>query len=103
MSKKLSIYLVNVSYFDTMIRDVVLLMRQLVFVDSDGTLKNSKGEITDNTKRVVKELIDKDEFFSLTFLDEKYRNALNYCGSHSGRNENKIANESPIALCTKNA
>ena len=60
MSKKLSIYLVNVSYFDTMIRDVVLLMRQLVFVDSDGTLKNSKGEITGNTKRVVKELIDKD-------------------------------------------
>ena len=38
----------------------MLLMRQLVFVDSDGTLKNSKGEITDNTKRVVKELIDKD-------------------------------------------
>ena len=42
--------------------------------------------------RFTKELIDKDEFFSLTFLDEKYRNALNYCGSHSGRNENKIAN-----------
>ena len=42
--------------------------------------------------RFTKELIDKDEFFSLTFLDEKYRNALNYCGSHSGRNEDKIAN-----------
>jgi len=41
-------------------RDVILLMKQLVFVDSDGTLKNSKGEITENTKRVVKELIDKN-------------------------------------------
>lgn len=42
--------------------------------------------------RFTKELIDKNEFFSLTFLDEKYRSALNYCGSHTGRNENKIAN-----------
>ena len=43
-----------------MIRDVILLMKQLVFVDSDGTLKNSKGEITENTKRVVRELLNKD-------------------------------------------
>ena len=35
-------------------------MKQLVFVDSDGTLKNSKGEITENTKRVVRELLNKD-------------------------------------------
>ena len=43
-----------------MVRDVILLMKQLVFVDSDGTLKNSKGEITENTKRVVRELLNKD-------------------------------------------
>ncbi len=42
--------------------------------------------------RYTKELIDKDEFFSLTFLDEKYRRELSYCGSHSGRNEDKISN-----------
>lgn len=42
--------------------------------------------------RYTKELIDNGDFFSITFLDEAYRNALNYCGSHSGRNENKIEN-----------
>lgn len=42
--------------------------------------------------RYTKELIDRNEFFSLTFLSEKYREALNYCGSHSGRDEDKIAN-----------
>lgn len=43
--------------------------------------------------RYTKELIDNSEFFSLTFFDEKYRNALNYCGSHSGYKEpDKIKN-----------
>lgn len=42
--------------------------------------------------RFTKELIDKNEFFSLTFLDETYRDALSYCGSHSGKDENKIKN-----------
>ena len=40
--------------------------------------------------RYTKEFIDQGEFFSLSFLDEKYRNALSYCGSHSGREENKF-------------
>ena len=40
--------------------------------------------------RYTKELIDQGDFFSITFLDEAYRNALNYCGSHSGREEDKI-------------
>lgn len=42
--------------------------------------------------RFTKELIDQGEFFSLSFMDETYREALNYCGSHSGRNEDKIKN-----------
>ena len=45
--------------------------------------------------RYTKEFIDKNEFFSISFLDETYRQALNYCGAHSGRDEDKIAN----ALC----
>lgn len=40
--------------------------------------------------RYTKELLDENEFFSLTFLSEQYRDALNYCGSHSGRNEDKF-------------
>ena len=42
--------------------------------------------------RYTKKLIDAGDFFSLTFVSDQYRNALNYCGSHSGRNEDKIAN-----------
>lgn len=41
--------------------------------------------------RYTKEFIDKGEFFSLSFLDEKYRDALKYCGANSGRNEDKFA------------
>lgn len=41
--------------------------------------------------RYTKELMDSGEFFSITFLDETYREALNYCGSHSGRDTDKIA------------
>ena len=40
--------------------------------------------------RYTKEFIDQGDFFSLSFLDEKYRPALSYCGSHSGRDENKF-------------
>lgn len=40
--------------------------------------------------RYTKEFIDKGDFFSISFLSEDYREALNYCGSHSGRNENKF-------------
>ena len=40
--------------------------------------------------RYTKEFIDKGDFFSLSFFDEKYRSALNYCGAHSGRTENKF-------------
>lgn len=40
--------------------------------------------------RYTKELLDNGDFFSLSFLDETYREALNYCGSHSGRNEDKF-------------
>ena len=41
--------------------------------------------------RYTKEFIDQGDFFSLSFLDEKYRPALSYCGSHSGRDGDKMA------------
>ena len=39
--------------------------------------------------RHTKKFIDEGETFSLAFLDESYRKALQYCGSASGRDENK--------------
>ena len=42
--------------------------------------------------RYTKELLDAGEFFSISFLGDSYREALNYCGSHSGREEDKIKN-----------
>lgn len=42
--------------------------------------------------RYTKKFLDERSFFSLTFFDESYRDALEYCGSHSGRNEDKVDN-----------
>lgn len=50
--------------------------------------------------RYTKELLDANEFFSVTFLSEQYRDALNYCGSHSGRDGDKIA-EAGLTLATR--
>lgn len=42
--------------------------------------------------RYTKEFLDHGDLFSLSFLSEDYRDALNYCGSHSGRDdEDKFA------------
>ena len=41
----------------------------------------------DSTSRYTKEFLDNGDLFSLSFLNEDYRDALNYCGSHSGRGE----------------
>ena len=40
--------------------------------------------------RYTKEIIDSTDTFSLSVLSDKYRNALNYCGSHSGRDGDKF-------------
>ena len=42
-------------------------------------------------QRYTKEFIDNEEYFSLCVLPEKYRQILNYCGTKSGRDEDKIA------------
>ncbi len=43
-------------------------------------------------QRYTKEFIDKEDTFSLSFLEKSYRNVLNYLGSVSGRMEDKITN-----------
>ena len=40
--------------------------------------------------RYTKEFIDNGDFFSISFLDNAYRDALNYCGAHSGRDADKF-------------
>lgn len=40
--------------------------------------------------RYTKELIDAGDFFSISFMSSEYKEALNYCGSHSGRDVDKI-------------
>jgi flavin reductase (DIM6/NTAB) family NADH-FMN oxidoreductase RutF len=42
-------------------------------------------------QRYTREFIDTQDTFSLSFLDKSYRSILNYLGSASGRNEDKIA------------
>jgi flavin reductase (DIM6/NTAB) family NADH-FMN oxidoreductase RutF len=42
-------------------------------------------------QRYTKEFIDQNDTFSLSFLDKEYRDILNYLGTVSGRNEDKIA------------
>lgn len=41
--------------------------------------------------RYTKEFLDKGDLFSLSFLSENYRDALSFCGSHSGRDGDKFA------------
>lgn len=41
--------------------------------------------------RYTKELIDEGDFFSVSFMDKAYKDALNFCGSHSGRDMDKAA------------
>lgn len=41
--------------------------------------------------RYTKEFIDNGDFFSISFMNKEYKEQLNYCGSHSGRDVDKIA------------
>jgi len=41
-------------------------------------------------QRHTRKFMDSGDRFTLCFFDEKYRKALEYCGSHSGRNVDKV-------------
>lgn len=41
--------------------------------------------------RYTYEFMEREENFTLTFFDEQYRSALNFCGANSGRNVDKAA------------
>ena len=42
-------------------------------------------------QRFTYEFTEREPMLTLSFLDEEYRQALTYCGTHSGRDENKIS------------
>ena len=42
-------------------------------------------------QRYTKEFIDREELYTLSFFSEEYKKDLAYIGSHSGRDENKLA------------
>ena len=43
------------------------------------------------SQRYTYPLLEKHTCFTLTFFEERHREALNFCGSHSGRDVNKVA------------
>lgn len=42
-------------------------------------------------QRFTYEFMERSEFFTLSFFEEKYRKALQFCGAHSGRDTDKVA------------
>lgn len=42
-------------------------------------------------QRYTKEFVDREAYYSLCFFPEEYHKALSYLGSHSGRDEDKVA------------
>jgi len=50
--------------------------------------------------RYTYEFMEKNDFFSISFFEEKYREILNFCGSHSGRDVNKVEKTGLTALLT---
>lgn len=42
-------------------------------------------------QRYTKEFVDKEPLYTLSFFSEEYKKQLGYLGSHSGRDEDKVA------------
>lgn len=42
--------------------------------------------------RYTYEFMEKNDYFTLSFYNSDFKSQLNYLGSHSGRNENKVKN-----------
>ncbi len=50
------------------------------------------------TSRKTYELMEDNEYFTISFFDEDYRNVLNFCGSHSGRDCDKSKETGLVAV-----
>lgn len=57
-----------------------------------GTLWNlPTSTIFVRPQRYTKEFVDREPLYTLTFFPEAHKKALGYLGSHSGRDEDKVA------------
>jgi flavin reductase (DIM6/NTAB) family NADH-FMN oxidoreductase RutF len=57
-----------------------------------GVIWNKRIAITFvRPTRYTREFIEKQDLFTCSFFPAKYRKALSFCGSHSGRDVNKTA------------
>lgn len=50
---------------------------------------NPTATIYVRSQRFTKKFLDKEDFFTLSFFEEKYRSVLSFCGTNSGANVNK--------------
>ncbi len=46
--------------------------------------------------------VDREDYFTLSFFEIKYRNILSFCGSRSGREVDKVAETGLVPLETRN-
>ena len=52
-------------------------------------------------QRYTKEFIDKNEYFTFSFFSDEFKDALRFCGSHSGRDVDKMecTGLTPVDIC----
>jgi flavin reductase (DIM6/NTAB) family NADH-FMN oxidoreductase RutF len=62
-------------------------------------LGTPRGAVRD-TQRYTREFVDREERATLSFFSPEYRAALEYCGSRTGRTEDKIRNAGLTVACT---
>lgn len=53
-----------------------------------------------NPTRHTFQLMENNDTYTLSFYNETYRDALNYCGSHSGKNDDKVKGSDLTPLTT---
>ncbi|MGP1515257.1 MAG: flavin reductase family protein [Bacteroidales bacterium] len=55
-----------------------------------------------SSSRYTKQFMDENEYFTVEFFEEQYREKLVYLGSHSGRNEDKVSKSKLTPIFTEN-
>lgn len=51
-------------------------------------------------QRYTFEFMNKNHYFTLSFFDSEYKKALDYCGSHTGRNTDKMKETELVSYAT---